>query len=119
MALYMVDKLVSGVIVLSLRGRIVLGEESEAFRERVKRLVEEGRTRIVLDLAEVSYLDSVGLSSLVASYTSARKQGGDLKLLQLTKKINNLLQITRLSTVFEIYNTLDDAVNSFGPQETP
>jgi anti-sigma B factor antagonist len=70
-------------------------------------------------LAELSYLDSVGLSSLVASYTSARKQGGDLKLLQLTKKINNLLQITRLSTVFEIYNTLDDAVSSFGPQGNP
>jgi len=119
MSLYMVEKLVSGVMVLDLRGRIVLGEESEAFRERIKRLVEEGRTRIILNLADLSYLDSVGLSSLVASYTSARKQGGDLKLLQLTKKIHNLLQITRLSTVFEIYDTLEDAVRSFGPQENP
>ena len=119
MALYMVEKLVFGVIVLSLRGKIVLGEESGAFREHLKRLIEEWRTRIVLDLAEVNYLDSVGLSSLVASYTSARKQGGDLKLLQLTKKIHNLLQITRLSTVFEVYNTLDEAVRSFGPQENP
>ena len=119
MSLYMVEKLVSGVMVLDLRERIVLGEESEAFRERIKRLVEEGRMRIILNLADLSYLDSVGLSSLVASYTSARKQGGDLKLLQLTKKIHNLLQITRLSTVFEIYDTLEDAVRSFGPQENP
>ncbi|MFB3923718.1 MAG: STAS domain-containing protein [Terriglobia bacterium] len=113
MALYMVEKLVSGVMVLDLRGRITLGEETEALRERIKRLVEGGHTRIVLNLGEVGYLDSVGLSTLVASYTSTRRQGGDLKLLNLTKRIHDLLQITRLSTVFEMYDSLETAVHSF------
>ncbi|MBZ5544210.1 MAG: STAS domain-containing protein [Acidobacteriia bacterium] len=114
MQLYMVEKLVSGVMVLDLRGRITLGEETEALRTRVKKLVEAGYTRLILNLADVNYVDSVGLSTLVASYTSARKQGGDVKLLKLTKRIHDLLQITRLSTVFETYDTLEDATRSFG-----
>ncbi len=118
MALYMVEKLVSGMILLDLRGRIVLGPETEALRERIKRLLEAGHRRIVLNLAEVSYVDSVGLSSLVASYTSVRKQGGDLKLLGLTRRIHDLLQITRLSTVFEIYDSLEAVERSFPPART-
>jgi len=113
MRLYMVEKLVNGVMVLDLRGRITLGEETEALRARVKRLVEAGHSRIILNLDEVNYIDSVGLSTLVASYTSARLQGGDLKLLHLTTRVHDLLQITRLSTVFEIYDSLEKAVNSF------
>ncbi len=119
MALYMVEKLVSGVMVLDLRGRVTLGEETEALRERIKRLVAAGHSRIVVNLGEVSYLDSVGLSTLVASYTSARRDGGDLKLLHLTKRIHDLLQITRLSTVFEIYDSLEAAVQSFEPAASP
>jgi len=113
MRLYMVEKLVNGVMVIDLRGRITLGEETEALRARVKRLVEAGHLRIILNLDEVNYIDSVGLSTLVASYTSARKQGGDLKLLHLTTRVHDLLQITRLSTVFEIHDSLEKAVNSF------
>jgi len=115
MALYMVEKLVGGVILLDLRGRLVLGEETEALRETVKRLLEAGHTRIVLNLAEVNYMDSSGLSALISSFTSARKQGGELKLLNLTKRIRDLLLITKLSTVFEVYDSLEDAQRSFAP----
>jgi anti-sigma B factor antagonist len=114
MQLYIVEKMVNGVMVLDLRGRITLGEETEALRGRVRQLVEAGYTRIILNLEEVNYIDSVGLSTLVASYTSARKQGGNLKLLHLTKRVHDLLQITRLSTVFEIYDSPEEAQRSFG-----
>jgi anti-sigma B factor antagonist len=119
MQLHMVEKLVSGVVVLDLRGRITLGEETEALREKVKNLVEAGHTRLILNLEEVNYVDSVGLSTLVASYTSARRQGGDVKLLRLTKRIHDLLQITRLSTVFETFDSLEDATRSFGEVAAP
>jgi anti-sigma B factor antagonist len=114
MQLYMVEKVVDGVMVVELRGRITLGEETEALRGKVKQLVETGYTRIILNLGGVGYIDSVGLSTLVSSYTSARKQGGDVKLVQLTKRVHDLLQITRLSTVFEIYDSLEEAQRSFG-----
>lgn len=113
MHLYMVEKLVDDVMLLDLRGRITLGEETEALRTRIKQLVEAGYARIILNLQEVNYIDSVGLSTLVASYTSARKQGGDVKLLHLTTQVHDLLQITRLSTVFEIYDNLEEAQRSF------
>jgi anti-sigma B factor antagonist len=119
MHLHMVEKLVSGVMVLDLRGRITLGEETEALREKVKSLVEAGYTRLILNLEEVTYVDSVGLSTLVASYTTARRQGGDVKLLRLTKRIHDLLQITRLSTVFETFDSLEEATRSFGEAATP
>jgi len=113
MPLYIVEKLVDGVMLLDLRGRLTLGEETEKLRGKVRQLVEGGYSRIILNLEEVSYIDSVGLSTLVASYTSARKQGGELKLLHLTKRVHDLLQITRLSTVFEIYDSLEEAQQSF------
>jgi anti-sigma B factor antagonist len=119
MHLHMVEKLVSGVMVLDLRGRITLGEETEALREKVKSLVEAGHTRLILNLEDVIYVDSVGLSTLVASYTSARRQGGDVKLLRLTKRIHDLLQITRLSTVFETFDSIEDATRSFGEVASP
>jgi anti-sigma B factor antagonist len=118
MHLHMVEKLVCGVMVLDLRGRITLGEETEALREKVKNLVEAGHTRLILNLEEVIYVDSVGLSTLVATYTSARRQGGDVKLLKLTKRLRDLLQITRLSTVFETFDSLEEATRSFGEAAT-
>ncbi len=119
MPLYIVEKVVNGVTLLDLRGRITLGEETVALRESVKQLVEAGHFRIILNLEEVTYIDSVGLSTLVASYTAARKKGGDLKLLHLTKRIRDLLQITRLSTVFETYDTLEEAQHSFDRAAQP
>jgi len=115
MALYFVEKIVGGVLVLDIRGQITLGEETSVLREKVKGLVAAGHTRIILDLAEVNYIDSAGLATLVWVYTSARKQGGDVKLLHLTKRVRDLLQITRLSTVFELHDTLESAQQSFNP----
>ena len=115
MAVYFVEKLADGILVLDVRGQITLGEETGAVRTKVKQLVEAGHTRIILDLAEVTYIDSAGLATLVWVYTSARKQGGDVKLLRLTKRVRDLLQITRLSTVFEVYDTVEAARQSFAP----
>ncbi len=113
MPFYILEKLIDGVIVLDLRGRLTLGEGTEALRTRIRQLMQAGYTQIILNLEEVSYIDSVGLSTLVSSYTTARREGGDMKLLNLTKRVHDLLQITRLSTVFEIYNTLEEAHRSF------
>jgi len=113
MALYMVEKAIGDVILLDLRGRITLGEETERLRTKVRQLIEAGRRKILLDLKEVSYIDSVGLGTLIASYTSARKEGGEVKLLHLPAGVHHLLQITRLSTVFDIYDDLDAACRSF------
>ena len=113
MALSIVQKAMKGVMLLDLRGRITLGEETGAFREEVRKLLEAGHARIILDLREVNYIDSVGLSTLVATYASTRKQGGELKLLHLTSRVRDLLQITRLSTVFDVFDSLEQAQRSF------
>jgi anti-sigma B factor antagonist len=113
MAIYIVEKVVDGILLLDLRGRITLGPETEALRSKLKESLNAGQLHIILNLGEVTYLDSVGLSTLVAGYTSARNVGGDLKLLHLPRGVQQLLQITRLSTVFEIYEDLTTAVESF------
>jgi anti-sigma B factor antagonist len=113
MAIYIVEKDIEGVMLVDVRGRITLGPETEALRSKLKELIDGGQQRIILELGEVTYLDSVGLSTLVASFTSARRAGGDLKLLRLPRGVHQLLQITRLSTVFEIYETLDAARQAF------
>jgi len=118
-AVYFVEKIAGDVLVLDIRGQITLGEETGAVREKVKQLVQAGHTSVILDLAEVNYIDSAGLATLVWVYTSARKQGGDVKLLRLTKRVRDLLQITRLSTVFEVYDTLDSALRSFAAPPPP
>ena len=118
MAIYIVEKVIEGVILVDVRGRITLGPETEALRSKLKQLIDSGQQRVILDLGEVTYIDSVGLSTLVASYTSARRAGGDLKLLRLPRGVHQLLQITRLSTVFEIYESLDAARQAFA-QEQP
>jgi len=119
MPLYIVEKLMDGVMLLDLRGSITLGEETEALRSRIRQLIEAGYLRIILDLEEITYIDSVGLSTLVASCASARKVGGDLKLLRLPRGPGRLLQITRLSTVFEIYDNLEDVRHSFNREPSP
>jgi anti-sigma B factor antagonist len=111
--LYIVEKLVGGIILFDLRGRITLGRETETFRRKIRQLLEAGQRRLILDLGEITYIDSVGLSTLVASLTSVRKQGGDLKLVRLPQGVHQLLQITRLVTVFEIHNSLESALQAF------
>jgi anti-sigma B factor antagonist len=102
------------VTIVDISGRIVLGEESAALRELVRSLLEKGNKQILLNLADVSYIDSSGLGSLVSAFTTVRKQGGVLKLLNLTEKADDLLQITKLYTVFEITNDEGKGVASFG-----
>lgn len=100
-----------GVIVVDCIGRIIFGEESSELRERVRGLLSSG-SRIVLNLGEVTYIDSGGLGTLVALYTSARNSGASIKLANLTRRIGDLLQVTKLLTVFEVYDTEEEAVQS-------
>jgi anti-sigma B factor antagonist len=108
-----VEKESDGVTVLELDGRIVLGEESNAFRERVKALLASGKTKIVLNMANVTYIDSAGLGTLVALHRSAWSQGATLRLAQLGAKYMGLFQVTKLLTVFDVYPTEAEAVDSF------
>ena len=113
MALRMTDREVNGVTVLEIEGRIVLGEESNSFREKVKTLLAAGKKKIVLNLSNVSYIDSAGLGTLVATFHSARSQGATLKLANLGQKFKEVLQVTKLMTVFDTYENEAAAVQSF------
>jgi len=115
MPLHVVEKLMGDVLVLDARGRLTLGPETEVLRHRFQDAVDAGHKRIVLNLAGVDYVDSAGLGALVAGSASIRKFGGDLKLANLTDRIRGLIQITRLSTLFEVYDSLEKARSSFGP----
>ena len=112
-ALKFTNREVDGVSVVALDGRIVLGEESNALRERVKALVAEGKKKIVLNMANVTFIDSAGLGTLVAAHHSAKSQGAALKLCHLGAKFQEVLQITKLLTVFDVYNSESEAVASF------
>jgi anti-sigma B factor antagonist len=113
MALNIIEKEVNRVTVLELVGRVTLGEGSNLLRTKLKDLLSQGKTRLVLDLAEVGYIDSAGLGTLVAGFTSAQNQGANLKLANLTKRFNEQLHITKLVTVFDVFDTVQDAVKSF------
>lgn len=115
MALNIVEKDSDGVTVFELSGRIVLGEESSQLRSRLKEALEKGKTRLVLNLADVGYIDSAGLGTLVAGYTSAQNQGANVKLANLTKKLREQLHITKLVTVFDVYDSIEEAIKSFTP----
>ncbi len=101
------------VTVLDMSGKITIGEGSVSLRSAIRRLLEEGKKRILLNLAGVSYVDSSGIGELVSSYTAINKEGGQLKLLNLTQKIQDLLTITKLLTVFDVYDNEAEALNSF------
>jgi anti-sigma B factor antagonist len=107
------ERAVGDVVVLDLKGRITLGDGDQLLKDKVNSLVNQGRKRIVLNLAGVPYIDSAGLGEIVGSYTTVSRQGGSLKLLNLTKKITDLLAITKLLTVFETFDSEDEAVRSF------
>ena len=93
---------IDGVTIVDLSGRITLGEGSVVLRDTVKELLSKGQKKILLNLGDVSYIDSSGIGELVSAFTSVRNQGGELKLLHLTKKVHDLLQITKLYTVFDV-----------------
>ncbi len=104
---------VDGVTVVDLSGRITLGEGSVVLRDTIRDLISKGRTSILLNLGEVTYIDSSGIGELVSAFTTVRNQGGELKLLNLTKKVHDLLQITKLYTVFDIRDDEAAAVEAF------
>jgi anti-sigma B factor antagonist len=101
------------VTVLDLGGKITIGEGSVSLRSAIRRLIEEGKKKILLNLAQVSYVDSSGIGELVSSYTTIGRENGQLKLLNLTQKIQDLLAITKLLTVFDTYEDEQTALNSF------
>jgi anti-sigma B factor antagonist len=101
------------VTILDLDGKITIGEGSVSLRGAIRRLVEEGKKKILLNLSGVGYVDSSGIGELVSSYTTTSSKGGQLKLLNLTQKIQDLLTITKLLTVFDVYDDEATALNSF------
>jgi anti-sigma B factor antagonist len=111
-ALKITNQEIDGVAVLTLEGRIVLGEESSALREKVKSLLGEGKKNILLNLGNVTLIDSSGLGALVAAYSSAKSGGASLRLCNLGSRSNELLQITKLYTVFEVSDTEEDALRA-------
>ena len=104
---------VDGVTILDLSGRITLGEGSVQLRDAVRDLLAKGQKHILLNLGDVNYIDSSGIGELVSAYTTAHNQGGELKLLNLTKKVHDLLQITKLYTVFDVKDDEASAISSF------
>jgi anti-sigma B factor antagonist len=107
------QRAVGDVVVLDVKGRITMGEGDEMLKDKVNSLVNQGHKKIVLNLAEVPYIDSAGLGEVVRTYTTVSRQGGSLKLLNLTKRITDLLSITKLLTVFETFDSENEAVRSF------
>ena len=113
MALTIASREVDGVTVLDLGGRITLGEGSVQLREAIRDLIGKGVKNILLNLGDVNYIDSSGLGELVSAYTTSKNQGASLKLLGLTKKVKDVLQLTKLYTVFDIYDAEATAIASY------
>jgi len=107
------ERSIGDVMVLDLKGKITLGEGDELLKDKVNSLINQGQRKIVLNLGEVPYLDSAGLGEVVRAYTTVSREGGSLKLLNLTKRITDLLSITKLLTVFETFDSENEAVRSF------
>jgi len=108
-----VERTVSDVTVLDLKGKMTLGEGDELLKDKINSLLAAGKKKLLLNLESVPYIDSAGLGEVVRTYTTVSRQGGSLKLLNLTKKITDLLAITKLLTVFETFDSEDEAVRSF------
>ena len=102
------------VTILDLRGEVRIGEGSIALRDAIRNLADSGKKKLLLNLAGVSYIDSSGIGELIANYTTVSRQGGQLKLLKLTDRVQNLLVITKLLTVFDTYEDEAEALKSFG-----
>jgi anti-sigma B factor antagonist len=112
MQLKLSSRTVDGIAVLDCAGRIVFGDESSLLRESARKLISENK-RVVLNLSGVNYIDSGGLGILVSLYTTAHKAGGSIKLANLTERVGDLLQITKLLTVFEVHDSVEKALDSY------
>jgi anti-sigma B factor antagonist len=113
MSMKFTSREVDGITILDLSGKIVLGEGSVTIRDAVRDVLAKGSNKILLNLADINYIDSSGIGELVSALTAVKNAGGALKLLQLTKKVKDLLQITKLYTVFDIYDDEAEAIASF------
>jgi anti-sigma B factor antagonist len=107
------ERTVGDVTILDMQGKLLIGEGDELLREKINGLVEGGTTKILLNLGDVPYMDSAGLGEVVRCYTTVSRKNGKLKLVNLTKRLQDLLSITKLLTVFETYESEDEAVKSF------
>jgi len=113
MQLKLTKRTVDAILAIEANGRIVFGEESSLLREEVKRAIADGQKRIVLNLGEVNYIDSGGLGTLVALHIAAHNAGGTIKLANLNKRVGDLMQVTKLLTVFEVHNSEYEALEAF------
>ncbi len=113
MQLKITKRTVDGIVAIECSGRIVLGEESSTLREEVRKTLQDGAKRIVLNLGEVNYIDSSGLGTLVALHTTAHNAGATIKLANLTKRVGDLLQVTKLLTVFDVHSSEYEALEAF------
>ncbi len=102
-----------GVIIIDLKGKILIGDGIDTLRNEINSLVENKELKVLLNFAEVPYLDSTGLGEVVRSYTSVKKKGGTIKIINLTQKVEDLLSVTKLITVFETFEDEDKAIASF------
>jgi anti-sigma B factor antagonist len=107
----------SGIVILDVSGRITLGEGSVVIREKVHEQIGLGKQGIIINLADVSYMDSSGLGELISAFTTAKNRGASLKLLNLTKRIHDLMEITKLYTVFDVFDDEGSAIDSFSHRE--
>jgi anti-sigma B factor antagonist len=113
MSLKMRTREVNEIVIIDLSGQLTLGEASAAIRDEVRDQTDQGLRKILLNLGDVSYIDSAGLGELTAAYTSVKNRGGQLKLLNLTRRVHDLMQITKLYTVFDVYDDEKKAIASF------
>ena len=102
-----------GVMILDLKGKLTIGEDVELVKDKINSLIQQGEKKLLLNLADVPYVDSAGLGEIVRTYTTVNRQGGSLKLLHLTKRIEDLLAITKLLTVFDTFDSEQEAISSF------
>jgi len=107
------ERRIGDVLVVDVSGKITLGEGDQVLKDKMRSLVHQGHTKVLLNLGDVSYVDSAGLGEIVQSYATVTKNGGALKLLNVTKRIQDLLSITKLLTVFETFDSEAEAVTSF------
>ena len=117
MTLKMIDRQIAGVTVVDISGRIVLGEETALLRNTIRDLIARGQKNILLNLGEVPYIDSSGIGELVSAFTAVRREGGDVKLLDLTKKVRDVLQIVKVITIFDVFDNEPAALNAFARQK--
>ena len=107
------ERVVGDVTILDLKGKMTLGEGDELLKDKINSLIHQGQKKLLLNLESVPYIDSAGLGEIVRTYTTVSRQGGNLKLVNLTKRITDLLSITKLLTVFETFDSEPDALESF------